>query len=162
MLRAGANDGYSWDAARLTEQYTRDEFGRMLERDAGKPSGHGLFVHLYLNGMYWGLYNPVERPDHSFSAEYFGGEKEDWDAVHDGVASNGDLQRWNEMISLATSAGSSLEAYMKLQGRDPRCREPALPAPHRRSQLRGLPHRQPLGRQLGLALEELEGVSLPR
>ena len=31
VLRAGANDGYSWNAARYTEQYTRDEFGRLGE-----------------------------------------------------------------------------------------------------------------------------------
>jgi len=30
MLRGGANDGYTWSAARFTEQYTRDEFGRSL------------------------------------------------------------------------------------------------------------------------------------
>ena len=36
----------------------------------------GTFVHLYLNGLYWGLYNPVERPESSFWADTFGGGKD--------------------------------------------------------------------------------------
>lgn len=39
---------------------------------------NGTFVHLYLNGLYWGLYEIVERPSASFMASYLGGEKEDW------------------------------------------------------------------------------------
>lgn len=59
------------NAARYTEQYTRDEFGRQLQRATGHVAPHGMFVHLYVNGLYWGLYNPVERPDASFSASYY-------------------------------------------------------------------------------------------
>jgi hypothetical protein len=61
VLRAGANDGYSWSAARYTEQYTRDEFGRELQRATGNASAHGIFVHLYINGIYWGLYRSANR-----------------------------------------------------------------------------------------------------
>lgn len=39
---------------------------------------NSTFVHLYLNGLYWGLYEIVERPSASFMASYLGGEKEDW------------------------------------------------------------------------------------
>lgn len=127
-LRAGANDGYSWDAARLTEQYTRDEFGRSLQVATGNAGSHGAFVHLYVNGIYWGLYNPCERPDHAFSATYSGGEKEDWDALHDGAPTNGNTTAWNQMLQQATAAGSSLAGYMKLQGLDPDgTRNPAYP-----------------------------------
>ncbi len=41
-------------------------------------SPHNIFVHLYLNGLYWGVYNVVERPDTSFMSTYGGGEKEEW------------------------------------------------------------------------------------
>ena len=33
---------------------------------------HGTFVHLYLNGFYWGLYNLAERPDGWFTSAYLG------------------------------------------------------------------------------------------
>ncbi|MDP2898335.1 MAG: lamin tail domain-containing protein [bacterium] len=118
-LRAGANDGYTWDAAYLTEQYTRDEFGRSLQRGTGQAGAHGMFVHLYINGIYWGLYNPAERPDHSFSASYYGGDKDDWDAIHDGSPTNGDTAAWNQMISKCRSGLSTNEAYQEVQGNNP-------------------------------------------
>jgi len=118
-LRAGANDGYAWSSARYTEQYTRDEFGRSLQRATGQVGSHGTFVHLYINGVYWGLYNPVERPDHSFSASYFGGDKDNWDAINSGSPTNGDNNAWNQMISQTQAASSSLSYYMRLQGNNP-------------------------------------------
>ncbi len=127
-LRAGANDGYAWAAARNTEQYTRDEFGRSLQRATGNAGSHGIFVHLYLNGVYWGLYNIAERPDHAFSASYHGGDKEDWDAIHDLEATNGTNAAWNEMVRGAASARTSIDAYLALQGMNPQGeRDPELP-----------------------------------
>jgi hypothetical protein len=119
VLRAGANDGYAWSSARYTEQYTRDEFGRSLQRATGNAGSHGMFVHLYVNGLYWGLYNPCERPDASFSAGYYGSDKEDWDAIHDLSASNGDTAAWNQMVSKCQQAAYSDEAYQQLQGNNP-------------------------------------------
>ena len=48
---------------------------------SGKGAAHGKYVHLYLNGLYWGLYNVHERPDDSFAAEYYGGDKDDYDVI---------------------------------------------------------------------------------
>ena len=163
VLRAGANDGYAWNAARLTEQYTRDEFGRSLQRAAGSPSAHGTFVHLYINGIYWGLYNPTERPDNEFSASYFGGDPDNWDAIHVSETTAGDRTAWNAMLAKSQAAATSLTDYMQLQGRnndgtpDPIGRTAA-----RRRQLRRLHGNQLLGRQLGLAVEELVGGTRPR
>ena len=38
-------------------------------------------MHLYLNGIYWGIYSVHERPDQHFTADYLGGEEEDWDVL---------------------------------------------------------------------------------
>ncbi|MDT8304135.1 MAG: CotH kinase family protein, partial [Sedimentisphaerales bacterium] len=119
VLRAGANDGYSWSDARYTEQYTRDEFGRELQRATGNAGAHGMFVHLYINGIYWGLYNPVERPDNAFSASYYGGEMDNWDAIHDNSANEGDMTAWNQMIAKCRQAANSNEVYQELQGKKP-------------------------------------------
>jgi hypothetical protein len=118
-LRGGANDGYSWADARLTEQYIRDELGRRLQLATRSAAAVGTLVHLYVNGVYWGLYNPVVRPDHSFSASQYGGRKEDWDSVHDLGATNGSLDAWNQMLGKAAQAAGSLAAYQELQGRSP-------------------------------------------
>jgi hypothetical protein len=56
----------------------RDEWGRASQIAMSGVGSHGTFVHLYLNGIYWGLYSLVERPDHHFSSIYFGGKDEQW------------------------------------------------------------------------------------
>jgi len=122
VLRAGANDGYVWRGAGTTVQYTRDEFGRRLQLAAGHASAHGMFVHLYLNGLYWGLYNPVERPDNNFSAAYYGGQPENWDALHEGQdreASNGDFLAWGNTNYICWGISNSSEAYKALEGNNP-------------------------------------------
>ena len=47
-------------------------------------SPHGAYAHVYINNLYWGMYYIHERPDHSWAAETFGGEKEEYDAVKHG------------------------------------------------------------------------------
>ena len=117
VFRAGANDGYAWPDAKDTEQFIRDQFGRTLQLDTGHPAPHGRFVHLYLNGLYWGLYNLVERPNEDFSASYFGGSPEEWDANNAGDIKNGDLQAWNTLLGLVTPP-ASLTNYQRMQGLD--------------------------------------------
>ncbi len=118
VLRAGANDGYAWDAARDTEQFLRDQFGRDLLRALGQVSGHGRFVHVYLNGLYWGVFNLTERPAEDFSATYFGGLPEDWDAINAGDVKNGSLQAWNNFLT-GVRTTASLADYQKLKGLNP-------------------------------------------
>lgn len=120
-LRGGANDGYTWSGNERYAQFTRDEFARDLHHDMGQAASHGLFVHLYINGLYWGLYNPCERPDGSFSASYYGGDKEDWDVFrHKSFSvSQGGRSALNEMLSLCQEAAGSGEAYQRLEGNGP-------------------------------------------
>lgn len=120
-LRAGANDGYTWSGNERYAQFTRDQFARDLQRGTGHVGSHGTFVHLYVNGLYWGLYNPCERPDASFSANYYGGHKNEWDVFkHKGFALNdGSRTALNEMTSVSQQAANSPAAYQRLQGRNP-------------------------------------------
>ena len=130
VLRAGANDGYAWGGAGTTVQFTRDEFGRRLNLAMGNPTGRGMFVHLYLNGLYWGMYNLVERPNEDFSATYLGGEPEEWDACSAGDFKSGGpaaLNRWNSFISQA-NAVTTYAGYQALQGNNADgSRNPAIP-----------------------------------
>ena len=43
------------EAARAT--FTEDEWMRQTQRAMGQTSGYGIFVPLYINGLYWGLFN---------------------------------------------------------------------------------------------------------
>jgi hypothetical protein len=121
VLRSSFNDGYGWSDARFYEQYTRDEFIRTLQRDMGHVSPNSILVHLYINGLYWGLYFPCERPDASFSASYYGGDEEDWDTFsHTGITlREGNDSALNQMTALCRQASNSYEAYQRLQGNNP-------------------------------------------
>jgi len=116
-LRAGFNDGYGWSGAKGTEQYIRDEFGRSLQVATGHAGSHGTFVHLYVNGLYWGLYNPCERPDGSFSASYYGGDKDDWDVFSTSFEiQQGDTTALNLLLTKCRAGLSSNGAYQQIQG----------------------------------------------
>ncbi len=120
VLRSQGSKG--WQDFRDPEQtqYLHDTFARDTARDMGKIDGHATYVHLYLNGLYWGLYNPVERPDADFAAEYFGGEAEEYDAINRRTTTNeaidGDLEAYNEMIELARKGVTTLEEYEAIKG----------------------------------------------
>ena len=116
-----AQHGRSWAGQQYPEQsqYLRDAFARDTARDMGKIDGHATFVHLYLNGLYWGLYTPVERPDAQMAEEYFGGSDEDYDALNRRTSTNeaidGDLTRYNQMLALADRGLTSADAYAQMQ-----------------------------------------------
>jgi hypothetical protein len=117
VLRAGFNDSYAFAFAGDRAQYIRDEFARRLQLALGAPSAHGTFVHLYINGLYWGLYNPVERPESSFAASYFGGDKDDWDALNSGrPIGDSSAAGWNAMLNLVRQGMASNVNYQHLQG----------------------------------------------
>ncbi|MCF7732959.1 MAG: CotH kinase family protein, partial [Akkermansiaceae bacterium] len=48
----------------------------MLEMGSLNP--HGRFVHVYVNGTYWGQYNAHERLEDSFLTAYLGGSNDDY------------------------------------------------------------------------------------
>lgn len=108
ILRAGSDRSFAGhsDAGdqRLTT-YTHDEWLRASQIAMSGVGSHGMFVHLYLNGLYWGLYNVIERPDESFLAAYYGGEKEEWYVVNHSGALSGSGDRFNEMLALVNAGG---------------------------------------------------------
>ena len=121
-LRMEANDGWQWNGS-TNRVYARDQFGRETQLAMGQPAAHGTRMHLYLNGVYWGVYNPVERPDETFASRYIGGEPEDWDVQNAGRAINGDLGSWNTLGSLANTVNTAtdgspeeIEAWQNMNG----------------------------------------------
>lgn len=114
VLRAPFSD--AWPDAANPPQYLRDPFTRETQLAMGQPSAHDTWVHLYLNGLYWGIYNPLERPNASYAAEHFGGNKEDYDAVkhvinNDFEVIDGTADAWNTALSLASGGLSSQASY---------------------------------------------------
>jgi hypothetical protein len=124
--------GNSWqhwsEGNRQKAQYTRDVWARRMQRKMGHTAVNALYVHLFLNGMYWGIYNIAERVDDNFGKEHFGGKKSDYDVIkieEEGgnhiEASEGTLDAWNEMMQTVRAVGGQSAdmtpeaAYEKLE-----------------------------------------------
>ncbi|MCA9245736.1 MAG: lamin tail domain-containing protein [Planctomycetales bacterium] len=113
-----ADGGSRWVNERGT--YLRDQWMRDTQIAMGHVSSHGTYVHLYINGLYWGLYNPSERPTDAFQASYFGGEKEEYDVLKDfAEIESGTKDTWNAMVAMAAAGLQTDEAYQRIQGNNP-------------------------------------------
>ncbi|MHC4741055.1 MAG: lamin tail domain-containing protein, partial [Planctomycetota bacterium] len=110
VLRASFTDSWglvSWSSSRYRpndSQYIRDVWMKESLAAMGQPSSRGNFVHLYVNGLYFGIHNLTERLKGDFFADHLGGEPEHWEINED--LSSPD-SRWNAMMAIdpATPAG---------------------------------------------------------
>jgi len=131
VLRSG--NGQAWaspwrsDGRLRATQYQRDQFARDCMRDMGQPTVHGCFVHLYINGLYWGLYNVTERPTADFLASYQNADEADYDVVKwnrsespNPSVTDGNLQAWDAMTALVnqTLADGVTPYVSRAQGYD--------------------------------------------
>jgi hypothetical protein len=85
-----------------------------MQRKIGDTAVDALYVHLFINGMYWGLYNIAERVDKVFGKDHLGGKEKDVDVIkieEDGSnhieASEGTLDAWEQMLATVSAVGSS-------------------------------------------------------
>ena len=116
------------DAERAMAQYNRDLWARTVQGRLGAPHSEGFWAHLFLDGLYWGMYAVTERIDDDFCASHYGGSKEDWDVVkvEEFEAGNtvqpadGTLDKWHEMQDMASLAATSTTALYRLEGLDSR------------------------------------------
>src|SRR5262245_38325761 len=87
--------------------------------NAGMVAQHACYVHVYLDGLYWGLYFLHERMDESAAASYLGGQKDEWDVLkHTDDATglqNGTLVNYNAMLAVARSGLTNNANYEQLQ-----------------------------------------------
>ncbi|HUU91028.1 MAG TPA: CotH kinase family protein, partial [Phycisphaerae bacterium] len=112
ILRAGFNDQWRTGGTNIT--YIQDRWAAEVQNLNGGFAPHGTWVHLYLNGLYWGLYNPVERPNADFAASYFGGEKEDYDAYRVGGLIDGTSAAWNQLFGLIRAPSINYAAVQEM------------------------------------------------
>jgi hypothetical protein len=92
------------EAATDLSAYARNEWIRSSQAAMSGLATHGSFVHLYLNGLYWGLYNLIERPDASFMAAYLGGDEDDWFIANEqGPLGSGENSRTSVLAYLFTA-----------------------------------------------------------
>ena len=91
VLRAGMNDH--------TNPFIKDEWARRLCSNVGQISPRGTFVNLFINGRYKGYYNPCERIDTKFLADWYQTDEEyDLIAQFDEVRA-GRVTSWRKMLN---------------------------------------------------------------
>ena len=125
-IRCDQNYSWSFEGNRGAECFMRDNFSRFTQLAMSGMGTRGDYFHLYIDGQYWGLFNVEERPEQSFSANYFGGDKDNYDVIKTSgdtgytiYATNGDLKAWTRLWKQCKAGLSSNTAYYLIQGRNP-------------------------------------------
>ena len=114
---------HSQSSQRNSVKYVQDQCVADFHNAMGGYSPHGAYAHVYINGMYWGMYYIHERPDHSWAAEMFGGSKDEYDAIkhnsggviNNAVGGPGASSSYSSMLSAASAAGSDPTNLTKWQ-----------------------------------------------
>lgn len=126
-LRTSQNYSWSFEGDNYDENImNRDVFSRDLQRELGRPYTRSRYYHLFLNGVYWGLYQSQERADDNYAREYFGGASDDYDVIKVDTeagrvieANEGTFDGWQAVWQLAEGDFESDAAYYALEGNGP-------------------------------------------
>lgn len=121
ILRAGYN--YTWAknnaSQQIPAQYVQDSWAKNQQILLGQPAAHERFIHLYINGLYWGLYNISEELNAEFMGDYLKGSEAEFDVIRGGetTAADGDMNAWNSLKSAITGVATNTN-YQKIQGKN--------------------------------------------
>ncbi len=78
-LRSEQN--HSWHYGDANETFLRELWTRDAQLASGEPGLRSRWVHVFLNGQYFGLYMIAERMSQTHLAEVFGGAATDYDVI---------------------------------------------------------------------------------
>ena len=103
VFRAGFNCAWHHHKVdeRVHSQYVLDSFAKRTQRAMGYQSAHDRFVHLFLNGLYWGMYNISERLSDDYMESYLGGQNVDYDIINHNGLVDGQKTVWDRTLNLA-------------------------------------------------------------
>ena len=116
VLRAGYN--YTWMKngsptlypqniiQRTNAQYIYDSWAKEAHHAMGNPITHRRFCHLYLNNLYWGLYEICEKINDNFACDYLGGVDEDYDVIDVTEQIDGTRDAYKKMYDTALKVGT--------------------------------------------------------
>ena len=127
-LRCAQN--YSWNLDRPSYSryftFVREVFSRDLQRETGQPYTRSRYYHLYINGVYWGLYQTQERAEASYGKTYFGGDNDDYDVVKSNRSwprsmecIDGNFDAYERLWQACLDGFDTDEKYYKVQGLNP-------------------------------------------
>jgi len=132
ILRGG--NGNSWvhptPAVRQYAMYIRDQWFRDAHFEMGYPEALQNEVHVYFNGLYFGVHHLFERIEEEWTAERFGGEEDDWEGFRIVGGNNIEvikgtpaevsarmLDSWQAVLDAAEAGDlATVEEYLDLDG----------------------------------------------
>ncbi len=126
-FRTAQNYSWSKDGDITNTTFLRDVLIRDLQAASGQPYTRSRYYHLYLNGVYWGLYMTQERAEANWGESYLGGNDNEFDTLKSGgnsfdyntEATDGDLNgAWEDLWLLARQQNSNptTARYLQMQG----------------------------------------------
>jgi len=118
------SQNYSWSHGGSSQNtMVRDVWSRDMQGAMGHPYTRTRYYHLYVNGVYWGLYNTQERAESVHAAAYMGGEREDydvmkadWEVGRQMNAIDGNTAAFDRLYNETMAGLGSMERYYRLQG----------------------------------------------
>ncbi len=126
------SQNYSWSKGGPEGVYNtmnRDVFSRDIQRDMGHPYTRSRYYHLYINGLYWGIYQSQERAEADFAQSYLGGISDDYDVIKVDIGENwnlytieatdGNTDAWEAVWSMTQKGFAANADYFNLIGRTP-------------------------------------------
>jgi hypothetical protein len=125
-LRTAQNWAWTHPGDPSHNTFLRDVFSRDTQRDMGQPYTRSKFYHLYLNGMYWGLFQTQERSEARFAADYLGGNTDDYDVIKVNTedwlyqieVTDGNINTWFDLWGMCEEGFSDNASYFNLLGMD--------------------------------------------
>ena len=126
ILRGGGNQ--SWvhhnefkGDNRGRAQYLRDQWAKDTQKLMSPLALRNIYAHLYINGLYWGLYNPTERASAGFGESYLEGDSSgeiyalnSGEEVDGGTAAEADYE---DLRDVASRIATDPEAYAEVESR---------------------------------------------
>jgi len=130
ILRGGGHDSWSLAASFGREStdipphglIMRDQFLRKTEIEMGLLSPRSRYVHAYINGRYWGIYDIHERANATYFESHLGGSEEDYDVLHHAETSleeyvvvDGTNTAWETARGIAATGINTPDQYAAIQ-----------------------------------------------
>jgi Concanavalin A-like lectin/glucanases superfamily/CotH kinase protein/Chitobiase/beta-hexosaminidase C-terminal domain/Lamin Tail Domain/PA14 domain len=140
-MRCEQNNSWS-SSGSSANAFLREEFARKTQGDMGQPYSRNSYFHLYINGIYWGIFNWQEKTEADYGANQFGGTDSDFDTPKSAGGSGGYLTEltdgndiaWKLLFNLclslknATTEPARTQLYLQARGLNPDgTRNPAYP-----------------------------------
>ena len=128
----------AWHHGDRNDTFIHECFSRDSQRDMDEPYNRSRYYNLFINGVYWGLYQTEERVDQTYSENYNGGLAQDYDVMrtkhedYQTAADEGTDAAWRGIWGIVTKNGTKMpdcsETYNLLRGLDENgVRDPSLP-----------------------------------